>query len=74
MPLVVLNGRLPFTLTVDTDDEGTVTEYLLDGYSYELDEEYAENRSEGKQIEDKALIARAIKIANLRDWPAMEEM
>ncbi len=74
MPLVVLNGRLPFTLTVDTDDEGTVTEYLVDGYSYELDEEYAEDRSEGKQIKDKDLIARAIEIANEGDWPVMEEM
>jgi hypothetical protein len=73
MSVVVLNGRLPFTLTIDTE-AGEVTEYLVDGYSYELDEDYAEDRTEGAQIKDKALIAKAIQIANEGEWPGMEEM
>lgn len=71
--LVVLGGQIPFTITVDTEAR-EVTEFLIDHYSTLLDETRIETRAGGDSIDDPALLAKAVAIANEAEWPYMEEM
>jgi hypothetical protein len=73
MPVVVIGGKLPFTLTIDTDNN-EITEYLVDHNSYELDENWVETRIDGTPIKDKDILAKAVEIAQNEEWPSEEWM
>lgn len=73
MPVVVLGGQMPFTLTIDTDSE-EITEFLVDTYSPLIDETRIETRLDGGEIDNPALLAKAVRIANEAEWPQQEDM